>query len=631
MSWITPLGFLGLIGILVLILIYILKPNYQQKFISSTFVWELSLKYKKKKIPINKFRNILIFICQVLVITACASLLAQPIIEETLAPTVIDKVAIIDASAGMRTTNGDKTRFERAIAEVKEMAGDVFEEDGYVTVIVAGAKASYIAQRVSAEDAIDLYGTLDEMAATMKDKDVANDACSYATADVKGAVELAQKIVDANDEAEVVMYTGTDYIDSGAVEVVNVSEYGEWNAAILDAKAVLEENYYSVEVSVASYNKAKQLIVHCDIKGASGSKDLKVEKIVTCPADEPQKLSFEAGNLELTEYTSIHVYISEADSFALDNDFYIYGGVKPELNILYCSTRANSFFGGMMMSIRDTLSSRWTINFKEINREMEEDLPTIGYDFYVFEHTMPKVMPKDGVVLLVNMDEVPEGLTVIPGKEVNGEFGLATATDHPLLTRTTFTNAIVTKYTKLAAYDGFEPLLYCAGDPVLLVKETEEEKVVLMSFSVNRSDISLLVDFPILFYNMFEYFIPSTLTEYSFDVQDEIKLNARSKSLKVESINGFTQTLESFPSKLMLTVPGSYTVKQTPMSGMEVSESFFVRIPESESNIARVEESMHELIVPKKNSTANLDLLIYFAAALVALLFLERFLHNQEM
>ena len=91
MSWLTPLGFLGLIGIAILILIYILKPNYQQKFISSTFVWELSLKYRRKKIPINKFRNILLFICQILVITSCAFILAQPVIEENKKPEMTDE------------------------------------------------------------------------------------------------------------------------------------------------------------------------------------------------------------------------------------------------------------------------------------------------------------------------------------------------------------------------------------------------------------------------------------------------------------------------------------------------------------------------------------------------------------
>ena len=57
MKILTPLGLLGLLGILVLILIYIIKPNYQQKYISSTYVWKLSLKYKKKKIPHNDCRG----------------------------------------------------------------------------------------------------------------------------------------------------------------------------------------------------------------------------------------------------------------------------------------------------------------------------------------------------------------------------------------------------------------------------------------------------------------------------------------------------------------------------------------------------------------------------------------------
>ena len=49
MMLLTPLGLLGLIGLLIWLIIYIIKPNYQQKMISSTFVWKLSLKYKKKK------------------------------------------------------------------------------------------------------------------------------------------------------------------------------------------------------------------------------------------------------------------------------------------------------------------------------------------------------------------------------------------------------------------------------------------------------------------------------------------------------------------------------------------------------------------------------------------------------
>ena len=40
MSWLTPLGLLGLIGLIVLIIIYIIKPIFQNKIISSTYVWK---------------------------------------------------------------------------------------------------------------------------------------------------------------------------------------------------------------------------------------------------------------------------------------------------------------------------------------------------------------------------------------------------------------------------------------------------------------------------------------------------------------------------------------------------------------------------------------------------------------
>ena len=72
MRLLLPLGLLGLLSLAVLLIIYLLKPNYQQKMISSTFVWKLSLKYRKRKIPVSKLRNILLILCQVLVLSLAA-------------------------------------------------------------------------------------------------------------------------------------------------------------------------------------------------------------------------------------------------------------------------------------------------------------------------------------------------------------------------------------------------------------------------------------------------------------------------------------------------------------------------------------------------------------------------------
>ena len=117
MRFLVPLGLLGLLGIVALIIIYIIKPNFQQKLISSTFIWRLSLKFKKRKIPISRLRNILLVICQILIVVTASLILAQTVVmlkEQLENP---ESVIIIDSSASMRTGSDDISRYERAVNE----------------------------------------------------------------------------------------------------------------------------------------------------------------------------------------------------------------------------------------------------------------------------------------------------------------------------------------------------------------------------------------------------------------------------------------------------------------------------------------------------------------------------------
>ena len=639
MSWLAPLGFLGLIGLIILILIWILKPNYQQKFISSTYVWELSLRYKRKKIPINKLRNVLLFLCQVLVISICAAILAQPVIRESKPPLVIDKVAIIDASASMRTAYDTESRFERAVFFTQELAEEAFEESGYITVIFAGAEATYIAQRVDESGSFDLYAQLNDL--------IQNDACTFGTADINGAIDLAQKIVDQNVDAEVYLYTATEYLDDGGeVEIVDVSQSGEWNAAILDCQALLEDNYYTFKTTVAAYERDVSLTVYCEVKGANDANlTLRYEKTETLSANQTKTISFVTGNDETVgkvyEYDSVRIYIMEGDSFTQDNDFYVYGGRKPALNMLYYNPHANIFVGGAMKSARSTFTD-WNVTYTEINTAPEKtqfgEIPLEGFDFYVYEGSMPDILPTDGVIMLINMDKTPEGLTAVMGQDVyapspDRPYTLAfTEYAHPITQLLNPERIEVTKYTRLINYDGFTPLLYCNGEPVLFVKESDGQKIILMNFSVNYSMISMYVEFPILMYNIIEYFMPSTLSGVNtYDINQTITLNARSDELTVSSVDGsYNEKFTEFPQQITLSTPGTYTVSQLPISGVPQVEQFYVKIPASESNICKVEDELYALIIPPKKAMDDFDLLLYFAAALVALVFFERLLQAQD-
>ena len=147
MTLLTPLGLLGLLGIVALIIIYIIKPNYQQKFISSTYVWKLSLKYRKKKIPINKLRNFLIILCQILILTAAAMILARPVEVLKFKEENREVIAIIDSSASMRAEFGGETRFERAINLVSELSDEVMSGSGTVSVILANETPKFLMER----------------------------------------------------------------------------------------------------------------------------------------------------------------------------------------------------------------------------------------------------------------------------------------------------------------------------------------------------------------------------------------------------------------------------------------------------------------------------------------------------
>ena len=94
MSFLNPLGLIALIGIPILIIIYIIKPRYQEKKITSTYIWRLSLKYKKKKRPIQWLQKSLLFFIQILILTLLGLSVARP--ELLLSARSKEKVIILD-------------------------------------------------------------------------------------------------------------------------------------------------------------------------------------------------------------------------------------------------------------------------------------------------------------------------------------------------------------------------------------------------------------------------------------------------------------------------------------------------------------------------------------------------------
>lgn len=645
MSWLTPIGFLGLIGLIALIIIYIIKPNYQNKIISSTFIWKLSLKLRKKQIPISKLRNILLFICQVLAITTLAFILAQPVIAAQQEEENTEKVVIIDASASMFATSGNTTRFERAVESVRILSNEIFENEGKITVILASEKASVLASGVSAENKDLVFDALDSLI----DPSNLNEPITYASGDVESAIKLAEEKTSVNPDAEVYLYTDTKYIDHGNVVIKDVKDPSEWNASILDVRAIVDENYYRFEVDVACFGGVDADIdVYLNIYGTNSDKvSMSLGATARCIGGETTTLVFaknpenelspeENGiDQELTvfSYEYATVEIEENDSFEYDNSFELHGGAKPSLRIQYASSSPNNFFATALLVLRDTLSKRWDVEFVELKEDEEPE--NEGFDFYIFEHTIPKTLPSDGVIILANPDSIPSIAGVHLGRRYNTYDSQqvplsAEETEHPLMHGINAGQITVTQFTEITNADGYSTLMSVDSTPVVVAKNEPDQKIVVMSFSLNYSNFSMLLEFPLFMYNIFGYYSPSTFTEHVYEVNDTISLNSRSDALFVTNSDQTVTEITEFPQDHQLKKPGLYTVSQTPISGETVSESFFVKMPDSECNIAEVVDTLSNPYYAAKEELADLDLLLYFALALVALLFIEWWLQSRE-
>jgi hypothetical protein len=645
MSLLTPLGLLGLIGLIILIIIYLIKPNYQNKVISSTFVWNLSLKYRKKKLPINKLRNILLIICQVLIVTISAFILAQPFIPDEEETKSAENIVILDVSGSMLSVNQGETRIERAVARINEYALEKFKDENQkISLIVASDKAYFLVQEVTQANAQDLFDAL----AQVTDPSSSEKHYTYGTPDIDGAIKLAEEITSYSPDVNVTLFTDTNYIDKGRVGVVNIVEPTEWNAAILDVRATVVENKYVVEVDVASYGADKDVKVYIDIKDANVEGNvITLEAIARCSGENITTLLFSSYNEEedknnpniekpdeiitLYSYNSISVRISESDSLSYDNVYYLYGGTKPTLKVQYYSALPNNYFSSVLMVLRDQLKNRWKIEITEVGGKT---LPaTEGFDIYIYEHAVPDTLPIDGVVILSNPDKMPSSSGVKLGAYWMNfgmtEMEFAPEDPHPIMDGITAENIKVTMYKEVLNYGDMTPIMSCDGKPVVFVKDEVDTKMVLMSFSLNYSNLPIILEFPLFMHNIFEYFAPATLTETVYEINDTVSLNARGDKLYLQG-PGVDTNFTEFPVGVTVTDPGAYTTTQVLISGEEDTANFYVKLPASESNISHTEDVLSNPFYYDVTQNNDLDLLLYFAIALVALLFIEWWLKSRE-
>ena len=123
MNFIYPLGLLGLIGVPILIIIYIIKNKYTEKTIASTYIWTVSERFLKRKRPISQLVGLISLILQILAVVFISFAIAHPVMVEK--GKAHEYCFMLDASGSMQTNCGDTTRFVTAKAEIESIINEI--------------------------------------------------------------------------------------------------------------------------------------------------------------------------------------------------------------------------------------------------------------------------------------------------------------------------------------------------------------------------------------------------------------------------------------------------------------------------------------------------------------------------
>lgn len=545
MTLLYPLGLLGLIGIPVLILIYIIKNKYTEQTVSSTYLWTLSERFLKKKNPLNRITGIISLILQILAVILLSFGLAHPLFVVTGGAN--EYCFVLDASASMNMKSGDDTRFELAKKEISSLLNGAVDGSSF-TLVYAGGQTNVIFERVSSKSrAQQMLDALEP---------------SYTASGFTEALSKAQEYFDENPSALTYLVTDKSVLEAENVTVIDVSD-GEVNYALSDLGYSISyaDSNVTVKGKVVSYTSDASLTVNVYLDGGE-----EIAGSAEVAAEAGTETSFEVV-LDRTEFSSVRAAIAQEDALALDNESIVYNyRFENAYKILLVSR--NPFF---LSTVMETVSGVKP----EVLSPDDYDGQT-GYTLYIFDAFSPSSLPTDGAVWLFGATDSIEG----SGFSSQGEVELAAG--EKLVYSTSSSSAVQTlldgvpksdiyvkRYAKYGLYQTFSVLLTLNGSPAVFagLNDTGNREVVF-AFSLNDSNLpALFADFTILMRNFLDYSFPALITETSYLSGEEAQINVVSgcTGLRAESPLGNVTYLDTSgaTSSLSLSEVGTYTITAT--------------------------------------------------------------------
>ena len=593
MSLLYPLGLLGLLAIPVLIIIYIIKSKYTEQVIASTYLWELSEKFLKKRRRISRFAGLISLLLQIFAVILISVAIAHPVF--VIPGAANDYCFILDASGSMNIVSNGKMRFDAGKDEIRSVISGSAEGSAY-TLICSGDTNDVIF-----ENETDKGRALKLLSETKP---------AYINSVMNDALATAQAYFDENPSIKTYLITDKAYQSISNLELVNVSS-GEVNYALSEVEyPQVLGNRLTVKGKAVSYESDAEVDIKLFVDGVEVSAKL----FVGGTEQSAQKLSLKDKeilefSLEYTyippadateenrifSYESLKVEIPQKDALDLDNRVIIYNEKSDEsFNTLIVSDSSTFYLESALLALGN--NSLTTVKTKEYTSL------TSGYGLYIFDGFAPETLPADGAVWFINPDKTTadSGFNVQPTPvDRVGALKLSTSKNPAIrdnLLKGMFDadgnqrdEILVSSYNKCVLYGKFNRLATLDDNPVIFAgSNSKGNREVVFAFDLQKSDIAMSMYFTVLVNNLLNFTFPQIIDTPVYYCGETLQIHVPANCRGIEVCSPNSPDLpepldaETDLCEYELKEVGVYTVRLSFGSGIVRTVHVFSEMPEEE-------------------------------------------------
>ncbi len=481
MNLLVPAALAFSVIIPIILLLYFMRPRRQERIIGSTLLWQQALQDLQASRPWQRLRITPLLLLQLLAAIFIVLILARPAIF-LRSPISGDTIIILQASASMQATDVAPNRFEAAKSQISDLIDSLGPNDHLSLISMAHTPQVLIA---ASQDKGQLTAALQRAKVTNQDAEL-QQALSLATSLAAGRTNIQVLVVGDGH----VLSPDQTLVLPFPVRYLRIGTDAPNMAILALASRTLQGNLVAL-AQIANYSHQQRSVP--------------VELYADGKLVNVQTLSLAAGATGALQWGPLppttrflHARLITQDAMAVDHEAWAVVGGSIHGRVLLV-TRGNSFLQaalGLLLNIDlyKTTPSKYVVNVG-------------NFDLTVFDGYVPPTLPA-GDVFFVNP---PAGSYIFgkSGPEIRAGHISAGTDSGNLLKDVDLSSIRVLRSSHL-----FTPALWAQSvittpeTPLLIAGENNNRRIAALSFDLHDSDLPLQPSFPILIYNLVNWFLP---------------------------------------------------------------------------------------------------------------------------